>query len=237
VIFGLGLPAHAVEIDRLILDDAEMVFSVNVKAILESPLYRQLYQKDVEQFLRSERIQRFLGGTGFDPLRDLERVVIVAGPSCYYPTGTFEVTDSTPEAGPVVLVQGQFDPEKIQARLEQPAKTMPKRVELHSFGGTRGVRVRPGWDVACALFGERPYGVFLDKTTLVLAPRRQHIEDMLAKAAGKRRTKLKEPALGPLLTVVDGKQAIQFVAVGDMMVGPSEEGSCWSRRKRTVRLI
>jgi hypothetical protein len=78
-----GTAAPAAEWEKYLLDDANFVLSVNVKQLLQSPLFTKHHQKQVEELLKTEGAQAVLKDTGFDPLRDVEELVVVMGKSSF----------------------------------------------------------------------------------------------------------------------------------------------------------
>jgi hypothetical protein len=87
---------------------------------------------------------------------------------------------------------------------------MPELLKVHGIGKANVAE----W----AIPGDKYFAVLLDKSTLVLAPRRDQIEDVLEKAAGDRKTELKDPALQQLIKARDLKQAVNAVGTSDMVV-------------------
>src|SRR5262245_23171405 len=68
-------PAPAAELDKYLLDDTDFVLSMNVKQVLSSPAFTKHYQKQVEELLKMEPVQRVLKDSGFDPLKDVDRLM------------------------------------------------------------------------------------------------------------------------------------------------------------------
>src|SRR5262249_26961726 len=128
-------PPSRPDLSRFLLDDTDFVLVVNVKQILASPLFTKHYQKQAQEFLKNDVVKPWLEGTDFDPLRDVERLTVVLGPSCF-------PTDQAGEGGPVVFVQGRFDPDKLRAKAEKMAESMPALLKAHAVGDAKVFELR-----------------------------------------------------------------------------------------------
>src|SRR5262249_39844351 len=159
-------PAPAAELDKYLLDDTDFVLSMNVKQVLSSPAFTKHYQKQVDGLLKMEPVQRVLKDSGFDPLKDVDRLMLAMGKSGHQvdihpnprgPTG--------PASGPILPLQGRFDPAKLQAKAEQLRKDFPQLLKPHQVGAAQVYEIHDG-----------PRFIFfvalVDKTTLVAAPRK-----------------------------------------------------------------
>src|SRR5947209_6915436 len=81
------LPARAADLDKLLPDDCNFVLSIHVKQILASPLFTKEHQKQVDVLLKMEAVQAVLKDTGFNPLKDVDRLMVILCPSSFAPEG------------------------------------------------------------------------------------------------------------------------------------------------------
>jgi hypothetical protein len=197
-------PAPRPQLDRFLLDDTDFVLVVNVKQVLASPLFTRSYQKQVQDLLRNEAVKPWLEGTGFDPLKDVERLLVVMGRSCH-------PAEQSGEAGPVIVVQGRFDPDKLRAKLDKQAEAVPALLKVQAVGEAKVFELR-------GAAGSIGFGCLLDRGTLVFAPRKDQVADALARFAGKK-VELKYKALKPLLDKMNPDDAVSFVALGETVTG------------------
>jgi hypothetical protein len=204
------LPASAADLDKYLLDDANFVATINVKQIVQAPNFNQL-EKQVEDLLKLESVQAVLKDTGFNPLKDIDLVLMMMGPKSLAGGEQANDPESSKNQGPMFLVQGRFDPEKIQARLAKFAEEMPEMVKIHGIGKANVAELK--------LPGQVFFGVLLDRNTLAVSPRRDEIEDLLEKAGGDRKTELKSPDLQRLLRGRDAKQLVHVAATQDAVIG------------------
>src|SRR5262249_20729261 len=144
-------------------------------------------QKQVEDLLNHDAVQMVLKGTGFNPLKDIDRLVVCTGTSGHPEEGTSDREVAMPPGGPVVLAQGRFDQDKIQARFKELANDMSDTLKIHGIGKSDVLEIKsPGFAYFVAV---------VNAEALALCPRRDQVEDILEKAAGQRQTELKSPGI------------------------------------------
>jgi hypothetical protein len=205
-----ALPAGAADLDRFLPGDTNFVLIVNVKQIRSWPGLPKEMRDQAEQLLKHKEVQQVLRGTAFHPLRDVDRVVIASADSA---SAVKENGAASAGGGPsFVLLEGRFDPAKLQARAEQGAKEMPDRIKLHQAGGRMLVEM-PGPDAM------RLYAAFLDKNTLMITTSKGQADEALARAAGKAKGELKSAQMRALLAKANDKLAVQWLGSADMVVG------------------
>src|SRR5579884_3882551 len=74
-----AVPGRASELDAYLPEDSESVLNVNVRQILDSPLIKKHVLEHAQEALRGEdQVQDILKDLGFDPFKDLDRVIIAA---------------------------------------------------------------------------------------------------------------------------------------------------------------
>src|SRR5262245_35567064 len=94
---GLG-SARAAEIDRLLPDTVQFICTMQVSQILRSPLARKYAVPQLKALLETnEDLQQCLESLGFDPLKDISRVVL-------------SVTQDDEQ---VLILRGHFDTAKV----------------------------------------------------------------------------------------------------------------------------
>jgi len=213
----LAVPLHAAELDRkYLLDDSHLVVTVNVEKALASAAYKKEFQPQVEGLLKTEVVQAVIKDLGFDPLKDIERITLVMGLSCYKDEPRMEngqIVGFDSQAGPVIIVQGRFDVAKLEAK----AKQLVPDLKVHEVG-TYKVYEASG---ATKLFGVPMFAALPDSKTLILGRFKDQVTDALDKAAGKRKTQIKSKVMAGLLDKLDANQAVAAAVSGDMVGGSS----------------
>jgi hypothetical protein len=216
------VPSGGVQVEKYLPDDADFVLIVNVKEALATPAYTKHYQKQVETLLKMAPVQEALKGTGVDPLRDIERVIVAVGPSSHRadPTG--------PGGGPFVILEGRFDPMKLRARADQAVKDHPGIFKPQTIGDARVYEIAtPGLQIWVAPLSENAVGV---------APAKELLGDMLAKAAGTKKTSLKNATMQKLLAKLDPKDVISGAAASELIVGTAVSTTVDGTGKRETKV-
>jgi hypothetical protein len=212
VLIAWSLPARAADPDRYLLDDANFVLSVDVRQVVQSPSFAKHFEKTLDELLKQEAVQAVLKDTGFNPVKDVDHLLIVFGTKSF-PVGEAQPQEASNSSGPLIVVTGRFDPQKIQTRVAKYAEEMPEIIKIHGIGKADVAEVK--------MPGQVYFGVVVDKNTVALSPRREEIEDLLEKAAGDRKTELKNADLQRILKDRAPKQVVQLAATRDAVFGGS----------------
>jgi len=103
-------PARAADVEPLLPAEAEQVFKVNVKQILESDLVKKYALAQVKQALEGNDAQKMLKELGLDPLKDVDSI------------GGGLWGDNPQDMKGLFVIRGKFDLEKLFAAAEKQAK-------------------------------------------------------------------------------------------------------------------
>jgi hypothetical protein len=158
-------------LEKYLLDDTDCLLVIDVKQVLASPMVKKGLHKQIEALVDNPAAQLFLKDAGFDPLKDVDRVIVCVGRSCW------SGDELGREDGPFILVRGRFDVPKARARMARLAADKVGRLLDLPHG--KAILFEPG-----------PYVAPLDSTTLLITGKKALVADALAKAAGKKATKL-----------------------------------------------
>jgi hypothetical protein len=201
----LTAPGRAAEVDKLLPNDTEVVFSVNVRQILDSPLGKKLPLDQAKEALKAQDdAHQVLKELGFDPFTDLDSI-------------TAAVSSGGDTDKGLLIVRGKFDLEKFRAKAEAVAKDMPDTLKIqkkpNGSGGTTTVyevnNVVPG--------SQTMYVALLNKNTLVASAGIDYVLDAADKDAGRKKTALKNKEVQALLGRVDTTQSIWAVVLGSTL--------------------
>jgi hypothetical protein len=212
------LAARAGEEDQYLLDDTHLLIAIDVQQVRKSPFYMKAFQQQAEQLLRAGPVSEELKKAGFDPLRDISRLVVIMGFSCHRDDVRTNGGAVFTSAGgfPLVLVQGRFDADKLHAWAR--GHENDGVVKTHESTAGRYYRIGSGPSQPDFLVG---YVAVLDQGLIAIAGYPDQIEDVLAKKAGKKQTTLKDPAMKALLAQRDPRLAVQFFASRELVLGTS----------------
>lgn len=205
----LAAPARAAEFEKYLPDDTDAVLTLNVKQALGSAVYTKHLQKFAADAMKKKEIQDFLQGTGFDPLKDIERVTVVTAKSCWPAPGEYQ--GKAPEGSPLFVLEGKLTAAMLKTLVEKAAKQDPKtKVTEQKVAGTTV------WEAK----GDGPDTVYFaaaDKGVFVIGAGKAAVTEAVEKGAGKKKTMLKNKDFSGLLAKVDPKATVSWAGVGDLV--------------------
>jgi hypothetical protein len=194
--------ARGAEVDKLLPGDTEVLFTMNVRQILDSALVKKYGTEGLKEALKSnEEVQKILESLGFDPFKDLDSITSAS------PSG------ADPDKG-LAIIHGKFDLAKFKAKGQEAAKEHGDIVKITKAGNHAVFEVSlPNQP--------KPFFVGLvDGTTIVVSPDKEYVANAFDQAAGKKQVTLKND-FEALVKKVDEKQSLWVVAMGSGLVkGP-----------------
>jgi hypothetical protein len=195
-----GQGADAAEIDKYLPDDTNGVISLNLRQVIDSPLFKKTYLPVLQKELKAKaEIQKQLQDLGFDPFRDSDRLVLALAESC-------ERQSANPEPGFFVIFHGRFDPARLHATLGQISTAAPQVLRIQK--GTTGNVYELNAE------GKSFFFAIPDKTTIVFTARKEPVAIALERVSGKKKPQLTYKDVQELITKTDGKQALWLVGTG-----------------------
>lgn len=201
--------ASAADVDKYLLDDTDAVLGLDVKLLLKSPLVQKNYVPLAKKQIQANaEAQKQLVEAGFDPFKDVDRILIVHGESCH------RTVKGKDEVSPFVIVRGRFDATKIQTKLNQLAQFVPTVFKIHKEkNGTI-------YEIA----GEKTLFLAMpDRGTVVGSLFKDQVSDALDKGLNKKQTKLKNGGLKFMISQVNNDHSVWVAALGHAAF--SEESS------------
>jgi hypothetical protein len=198
-------------LQKYLLDDTDLLVVVNVKQAVASPLFAKHLRPHVEKWRDSDEGKKFFKALGFDPLKDVERVVVAHGKSCFA-----EKSDKGP---PLILIQGRFNAADLRARLAKLDKEKSASPPIpHRLPGGL-VQEVPGLPWGSSFLG------VLDDHTILLAAHKAQAADALARASGRKTTRLAYPAMAAYLKRLKGDIAVQGFALESLTINTTTVSS------------
>jgi hypothetical protein len=150
-----AVPAGAAEPDKYVPSDSDAVVVVNVRQILESPFFKKYALEEAKNQLKTNKdATKFFQTAGIDPFKDVHSVVL-AGSS---------FTKSEPKF--VIVVHGNFDPDKIHTAITEAAKKEGEDLKVETKDGLRVYEFKNNK----AKDSKPVFGAFANKSTLILTP-------------------------------------------------------------------
>jgi hypothetical protein len=198
-------PARAADLDPLLPADTESYLSVNVRQIVDSPLFQKQLLAPLKKMLvesGGETVQGVLKELGVDPFKHIDRVTI-ASPS------------STEADRGLIIVHGTFDTAKFEAKGKDAAKNNSETLKLHAAPLGGGVKATI-WEVVLPQQQDSSLFVALPSAkTLILSPGKDYVVDALKHHnAGTPKAALKNKDLAALVEKMDAKQSVSIAVLG-----------------------
>lgn len=189
---------RAAEVDPYLPEDTESVLNLNVRQILDSELIKKFNLRTMAQeALRgNDQVQDILKDLGFDPFKDLDRVVVAA------PGGTEK------DRG-LVIVHGRFDVAKFKAKGEEVAKDQSDHLKIHKILGGKHLL----YEVNHPDFDDPLFVALAGRDTLLASFGKDYVVDALRKIGKNEKPVLKNKTFQTLLEKLDAKQSLSLAVV------------------------
>jgi hypothetical protein len=200
----LAAPARAVEPEKLLPNDTEVVITINVKQMLTSDLAKKLPVDKLKEHVKgNEEANKILTDLGFDPFADLDSITTALS------------SGSEPDKG-LVIVHGKFDVAKFKAKAEQVAKDMEGVLKIHKVPDGLGGQTEL-YEVNAPGSPQASFVALIGKDTLVASAGKDYVQDAIDKAAGKKKSGLENKELQALLGRMDAKQSLWVAVLGSTL--------------------
>lgn len=195
-------PARAADPDKYLPDDTDAVLTLNVRSIVDSPLFKKNYLSPVQKLLKgTPAVQSELKELGLDPFKDIDQVIIAHGEACHRTDQS-----SAGDGGDMIILRGRFDASKITSRAEALVKARALKSTKTPAGTLYEIEL-----------GGQPYFVGMpEKTAIVATPFKELTIEAMEKGSGKKKTQIKNKEMQALLQAADAKQGLWVAALGSM---------------------
>lgn len=191
-----ALPVPGAEIDKYIPDDTQIVVSVHVRQILDSPVFKKFAQGKAEEALKGKGdVQAMLSALGLNPLKDINSITASV-------PGEVKPTDPKWQ----VIIHGSFEADKLHAAADKFIESNPDGLKVSKEGEARIYELKDNKS------GNNFYASLLNKEVLVVAGTKDYLTQALAKAGGGKEGEVKNN-LRSLVGTLDGKQSIWLAVI------------------------
>jgi hypothetical protein len=168
-----ALSADAADRERYFPAETEAIVTVNVRQILASKLLQPELERIRRELDRNAQVRETLQSLGFDPLKDLDSVVL-AGAS---------FTDSQRV---LVLLTGRFDVARFQRKAQEIAQAQGALLKIHREHG------QTIYETNLAGQSKALFVAVLDASTIVASFNKGYVGDSLEIRSGAKRPGLRE---------------------------------------------
>jgi hypothetical protein len=205
-----GPPA---DLEPLLPPESTGIVFLNLKQIVNSELFKrpgpsqQSARDSMKESLAAPDVKKLLDTLGFDPLTDLDYVLIASVPDLREPRDLF-------------VVSGKFNREKWLAFFRDPSPFLPiSPFALHREGGAVLVSVPNPWGTV----PEKLWLSFLDDQRLLVSSRPETLLAAHRRAAGGEKSQLINPSVRATLAGIDERVA-SLVLFGVSSLGETGSG-------------
>jgi hypothetical protein len=206
----LAAPVRAADMDKYLPDHTLLVVTFNVKQLLSAPLVKT----DEKAFNRGMgEAGKVLEGFGVNPAKDISRVVIAAG-------------EQMQPKNVLVLLEGNFNPSKVQDKLAELAKDPKNNLEATKEDGATVYEGKvPKQALPNPTLPNHFYLTVLDNNTIAFAVDKDALKESLAKKSGGRKAEVKKQVLD-LVGKISPHETLSIVLVppAEMLAGSPAAG-------------
>lgn len=178
------------QLEKALPKDTDMVLTINVRRALESAVMKDALPAMRKALEENEQVAALLKGLNLDPLKDIDRITVSM-------TGL-------PMAKPgIVLINGKFDPAKIETAAQVAAAREKDRLAVLKEGGMTMYKISME-------DGETLYGV-VDRTHgIVMASSKGELNGLLERLSGSKPASL-STEFKALLAKADPKASMSLM--------------------------
>lgn len=196
---------------KLLPNDTEMIVTFNVQQILKSEILKgdqakvilEIAKTKITEGLDDKGVAKWLKQAEFDLFQDLHSV-------------TFAIPGGrNPEEG-VILLEGKFDADKIEAAATEASKEAGGGLKVIKIGKVKAFEVSPKDEKTIYL------GV-LNKKTMIACATKADFAEAVARLNGDKSPNFKSAVFKSLLETVNNKQSMSIVATGSMLAKLAEK--------------
>jgi len=197
-------------VTKYLPDGTVVVVTLNFKQLLDAPLVKG-DEKASKQGMAE--VSKVLEGFGVDPAKDVSRMVLAAG-------------EQMQPKNLLVLVEGRFDPAKVQAKLDDMAKDPKNNLQSAKEGGTTFYQVKlPQQALPNPAIPNTLLMTVLDNEYIAVGVDKDALKEALAKKTPARKAEVKKDVL-ELVAKINPKETASLVVVppADLLAGSPAAG-------------
>jgi hypothetical protein len=205
LISATGVQAQAT---KLLPNDTEMVITINLQQMLKSDVVKtndtllKLLKQQIEQQLEDKGVAKYFEKAKFDLFKDLNSVTIA-------------VPGGKEAAEGLVIIEGNFDPERIETVAGEVTKDAGGSFKVSKIANIKAFEITPK-DEKTVYIG------ILDKKTIIVSATKADFTAAVGRSSGAKPA-FKSESFKNLISTVNAKQSISIVATSAIMEKMSEK--------------
>jgi Protein of unknown function (DUF3352) len=186
-------PVVAATPGKYLPDNTEVVFSVDIHALLESGAVKRNFEKELTDALSKAEVAQILQLIGLDPRKDIGNLTM-----CF---GKIEAQlggGAQPKGEVLGIVHGKFSAEKIHSVLAQ-AINSDKKLGVSEHNGVKVYEMKDN--------DKTVYAALVDEETIVGSDKKSNVTDAIDKSKGKSSGKVSKE-FAAILDKADSKKTV-----------------------------
>jgi hypothetical protein len=197
-------PLSAAPLDVHVPPDTEMLVTVNVRQIVDSPLFKKHALGPAKDALKDlSDVEDILKDLGFDPFKNLDRIIAAS------PGG---------DKG-LLIVHGKFDLAKFKAKGDDAARDNPDILKIHKIGDGGGGQFTV-YEVVLPTDDDDSIFVSIpNDRTMLVSSGKDDVVEALKRGKGKKKATLKNKDFQALVEKMSSKQSVSVAALGKALKG------------------
>ena len=228
LILLLSASAAQAQQTKLLPNDTEMIVTFNVQQILKSELLKgdqakvivEMVKAKVTEFLDDKGMAKWLKQADFDLFQDLHRI-------------TFAIPGGRNPEEVFVVLEGKFDPDKIEAAATEASKQAGGGLKVIKIAKVKAFEVSPKDE-------KTMYVGVLNKKTMIACATKADFAEAVDRLNDEKAPNYKSAIFKGLLETVNNKQSISFVATSIMLTKLAEkapEGAGGAQAEQAIALL
>jgi hypothetical protein len=204
-------PARA-DLDPLLPPDTESYVSINVRQVIDSPLFQKQILAPLKQALEEaggEKLKGMLKDLGIDPFKDVDRLTMAS-------PGGVEADRG------LIIAHGTFDTAKFKAKAEEAIRDNPDALKLHetALGGGEKHTI---YEVVIPNQDSSLFVALSGNKLLLASPGKDYVVDALKRARDKKKAGLNNKAFQAVVEKLDPKQSLSLAFLGKSLTNANND--------------
>lgn len=192
---------RAADVDPLVPADTESYVLVQVRQLLDAPVMKKHLVGPAREMLKERPdVTDVLADLGFDPFRDLHRLVIARPAS------------SDADRG-LLIARGKFDLDRFRKKGDEAARDHADVLKLHKVPLGAGAS-HVVYEVVVPNQDSSLFVALVDDTTLIASPGKDYVVDALKAGRLKGKPTLKNRAFQATVEKLDGRLTVALAVAG-----------------------